>query len=434
MRTLFSGGTILTCDANHTIFSQGDLVIEADRIVYVGPAYGGTYDVRLPAVGRLILPGFVNAHTHAPMTLFRGLADDVNLQVFLAERVWPREIRMSPDDAYHGAVLAGIEMLRSGVTTYADMYFFPEELARAALDVGLRALVTPGIIDSPAWIPRFGTWEDFTQRALEFCTAWEGREGRIHTGLGPHSPYTLSLDALMRIRQVALEHDLPINIHILESPWEKDNPDVPDVERLADRGFFEGRTIAAHSVWVDAAGIETYARRGVGVAHCPQSNAKLGNGIAPVWAMLAAGVDVGLGTDGAATNNNLDLHEELRLAPLLQNVHSHDPTALSAGQALAMATRLGGRAIHLPDIGVLAEGYRADILVARTDDPAAVPLFDPSGYIGHVVYAMDRGCVDQVWVAGTRVVDGGEVLTVDVAQAMANVQRAALAVTARAAV
>ncbi len=437
MRTLLlSGGVVVTCDAGHTVHAPGDVVLEDDRIAYVGPRYDGEYDQRFSAGGKLIMPGLINAHTHSPMSIFRGVADDVDLQVFLEERVWPREICLTPKDVYAGAVLSYIEMLQCGVTTCVDMYLYEEELVRAALDTGIRAVVTPGILDVPVWEPLLGNWERRTADVLEFCRRWDGREGRIHTGLGPHAPYTLSHQALGEIASEARRAHLPVHTHVVETRAERDAFNAAGkgstVAVLEGLGFFEGEVIAAHSVWLDSGDIDTYVRHGVGVAHCPQSNAKLGTGIAPIAAMLDAGVHVSLGTDGAASNNNLDLWEELRLAPLLAKAVALDPRPVSAGEALWMATRMGAQAIHRPDLGVLAEGFKADVLMLNIEHTEFLPVFGTKSYIDHLVYSAGRQLVESVWVNGVRVVKDGEVLTVDEAGARRAAQAAAIAVSQRA--
>lgn len=434
-RTLLTGAVVVTCDESHTVHTPGDVLIEDDHIGWVGPSYTGEYDVRISCAGRLIMPGLVNAHTHSPMTLFRSLADDVDLRVFLEERAWPREVRLTGEEAYAGSVLAGIEMLTCGVTTYADMYFFEEDLVRAALDVGLRALITPAIVEAPIWVPRIGHWDRLLEDGLSFCRRWEGHAGRIHTGLGPHAPYSVPFEALVEIAAEARRAGVAVQTHLLEARWERDSFNAAGrggtVAALEGAGFFDGPVIAAHSVWLEAGDIEIYHRKNVGVAHCPQSNAKLGCGIAPVAAMLAAGVCVGLGTDGAATNNNLDLWEELRLAPLLAKVSALDPRPVNAREALWMATRMGAGAIHRPDIGVLDAGYRADIVMLNAETSMAVPIFEPGTYVDHLVYAMGAHLVDSVWVNGTRTVKAGEVLTVDEERARHAAQEAALAVSQR---
>lgn len=435
VRTLISGAVVVTGDADGAVIPQGDVLLEDEKIAWVGSGYDGDYDHRVSAHGQLLMPGLINAHTHSSMTLFRSLSDDQDLMVFL-ERVWPREIRATPDEAYAGSLLAGIEMLKSGITTYVDMYFFEDMLAQAALDTGIRAVITPGILAVPAWEPMLGNWEQRTANVLAFSGEWEGRAGRIHTGLGPHAPYTLPLQALREIAAEARRHDLLVHIHLLETQGERDEflqRDVGGViEALEQIDFFDGKVLAAHSVWLDDNDIEIYRRHGVGVAHCPQSNAKLGSGIAPIDAMLAAGVQVGLGTDGAATNNNLNLWEEMTMACLLAKVGAHDPKPVTVLQALAMATRMGARAIHRPDLGAIASGMKADLVLLRLDDAAMVPIFEPRTYLSHLVYSAGRELVDSVWVHGTEVVKRGEVLMVDEEEARRAAQRAAIQLARRA--
>lgn len=417
MRTLLSGAVVVTCDEQGTVYGTGDLLLTDDRIAFVGPRYPGEYDRRLNVSGHLLMPGLVNAHTHSGMSLFRSLSDDVDLQVFLEERVWPREVALSAEDVYAGAALSAAEMLKSGVTTYVDMYFFEESLVRAAIDTGARAVITPTIIDSPLWRAQRGLWEQQLDRAVSFAREWHGHEGRIHLGLGPHAPYTVPLEALDAIAREARTLDLPVNIHLVETAWERDlfarRGLGSTVHALNERGFFDGKVLAAHSVWLDPGDLAIFRRHGVGVAHCPQSNAKLGSGVAPVADMLACAIDVGLGTDGASTNNNLDLWEEMRLAPLLAKVTALDPKPVPAAAALAMATRLGGRAVHLPDIGILAAGYKADVIMLDLSDTTMVPVFGPETYISHLVYAAGRDLVRAVWVNGRQVVWNRELLSVD---------------------
>ncbi len=435
MRTLLSGGVVVTCDDNLTIHTTGDLVFEGDAIVYSGPRYDGEYDARVAASGRLMMPGLINAHTHSPMTLFRGLADDVDLHVFLQERVWPREVNLTSEEAYAGSVLAATEMLMAGVTTCVDMYFFEDALVQAAIDTGIRAVVTPGILDAPVWRPIVGTWEQRTAHVFDFCKRWDGQDGRIHTGVGPHAPYTLPLPALGEIAVEAQRAELPLHIHLVETREEREafaeRGLGSTVNALEQLGILDGMVLAAHCVWLDTGDAEILSHHQVGVVHCPQSNAKLGAGIAPTAALLAAGVQVGLGTDGAATNNSLDLWEELKMAPLLAKATTLDPTILSARQSLAMATRMGALAIHQPCLGVLAEGYKADVLMLRLDDPTMVPVFDERTYLDHLVYSAGRSLVDSVWVNGKQVVQEGKVLTVDEVAAQDAAQRAAQAVSER---
>lgn len=436
MRTLLTGATVVTCDREHTIHDPGDILLDGDSIGYAGPRYEGEYDVRLSADGKLLMPGMINAHTHSGMSLFRSLCDDVDLMVFLEERVWPREVQLTADEVYAGSLLSAIEMLKHGVTTYVDMYFFEDALVRAALDGGIRALITPTVLDVPHWEPVLGSWETQLDRGVAFCLAQEGRDGRIHTGLGPHAPYTVPLQALGEIAAEARRIDRPVNIHLVETAGERDAFNAlglgSTVAALQDIGFFDAQVIAAHSVWLDPGDIDIYRLHRVGVAHCPQSNAKLGAGVAPLTQMLARDVRVGLGTDGAGTNNNLVLWEEMRLAPLLAKVTALDPKPVPAATALWMATRLGAQAIHRPDIGVLAEGNRADVLLLDLGDTTMVPIFDVSTYISHLVYSAGPELIRAVWVNGEQVVKDGEVLTVDEGKVRYDAQRAAVGLAERA--
>lgn len=436
MRTLLSGAVVVTCDEDHTVYDAGDVVIEDDRLTYVGPRYEGEYEVRRPANGKLVMPGLINAHTHSGMSIFRSLADDDDLMVFLEARVWPREVKLTAEDVYAGSALSAIEMLKGGITSDVDMYFYEEELVRAALDTGIRALITPTILAIPIWEPILGSWETQLERGIAFCRAHEGEAGRIHTGLGPHAPYTVPLHALATIAEEARRIDRPVNIHLVETAQERELFNAQGLgstaNALHDIGFFEAKVTAAHSIWVDPGDAEIYHDHGVGVAHCPQSNAKLGAGIAPVAALLAHAVNVGLGTDGPATNNNLDLWEEIRTAPLLAKVSALDPKPLPAREALWMATRLGALAIHQPDLGVLRAGYRADLLMLNVEDTTMVPVFGPETYLSHLAYSAGRGQVESVWVNGKEVVKGGEIITVDEATARHAAQRAAISLSERA--
>jgi 5-methylthioadenosine/S-adenosylhomocysteine deaminase len=411
-------------------------VMDDGRISYVGPQYDGPYDVRISGTGKLLMPGLVNTHTHSGMSIFRSLADDDDLFVFLEDHVWPREVKLRPDDVYAGSLLSSIEMLKAGVTSSVDMYFFEDELARAAIDAGARTLITPTIIDVPLWTPILGGWEQQLERALLFCRKWEGAEDRIHTGTGPHAPYTVPLDILRVIARETHAIGRPVNIHLVETEEEREGFNSKGlgstVAALQDIGFFDGPVTSAHSIWIDPGDTEIYAEHSVGVAHCPQSNAKLAAGVAPVVAMLAAGVNVGLGTDGAATNNNLDLWEDMRLAPLLQKLAAKDPKQLPAAQALWMATRIGAKAAHLPELGELVPGHHADVVMLDVEDTVAVPVFGPETYISHAVYSFSARLVDSVWVEGHQVVKGGEILTVDEERARVAAQKTALDLSARA--
>ncbi|MEJ7653439.1 MAG: purine-nucleoside phosphorylase [Chloroflexia bacterium] len=419
MRTLLSGAIVLTCDEQHTVHSPGDVATDDGVISYVGPKYAGEYDERVDLSGRLLMPGLVNAHTHTPMSLFRGLADDVDLHVFLNERVWPREAKLSGDEAYAGALLSHVEMLTSGVTTCVDMYFHEDELARAALDSGIRTLITPGILEAPALAAMLGSWERRMAQVLDWCVRWKGVAGRIHTGLGPHSPYTLSLDALSDIAFEARNAELPMHIHLVETRQEREAFNArgfgSTVVALRNVRFFDSPVLVAHSVWIEDRDIEIYAAHGVGVAHCPRSNAKLGAGVAPAAAMIAAGVPVGLGTDGPATNNSLNLWNELALAPLQQrrsgSTRRCSPPRTPLGRHPARSGPPACRVWECWPRDTQPTLWRSRSITPRRRRPST----GGRGYIPMLVYAGGRELVGR-WVHGKQVVRDGEVLTVDEAQ------------------
>jgi 5-methylthioadenosine/S-adenosylhomocysteine deaminase len=422
---------VLPCDAAGTILRGGAVDVDADgRITFVGPAREapdlprGTVQ-RLPG---LLMPGLVNTHCHSPMSVLRGQGEGLPLLRWLTEVIWPREARITDDDVFWGMTLASAEMLRYGVTTSCEMYFRNEALAAAVDASGARCLLTPAIVQAP-W-PWLGSLEEQLDRVLDFHDTHHDPTGRIRVGLAAHSAYTVPEPYLRQVTAAAKQRGALLAIHLAETEHEGEQvsarhggASVPQV--LADLGVFEASVLAAHAVWLSDADVRTLARHGVAVAHCPGSNAKLASGIAPVADLLAAGVTVGLGTDGPASNNDLDLWEEMRLAALLARLRARDPTALGAGQVLAMATRVGAQALGMPDVGVLEAGRWADLVHISLDDPAFVPVLAEPDLVAHLVFAAPRSCVRDVWVAGRQVVAGGECLTVDLAVARARVQQAA---------
>jgi 5-methylthioadenosine/S-adenosylhomocysteine deaminase len=400
---------VVTCDADFTVHRPGAVEIGADgRIASVGPADAGEQTRR-----GVLLPGLVNVHCHSPMTLFRGAAEDVPLDRFLREVLWPREARLQHGDVYWGMTLACAELLRFGVTTTCEMYVHEQAMLDAALAAHARCVLTPGVVDAPGWLP----WRERLAQVLAFHDEHAGRHELVDVGLAPHSAYALPLEALDAVAAAACERDALVHIHVAETSEEgraleaEHGVSVPAL--LAERGLLGGRTLAAHSVWLSDHDLALYRERDVAVAHCPQSNAKLASGIARVADMLRLGLRVGLGTDGPSSNNDLDLWEELRLAALLARVRDRDPEALPARDALLLATRGGAEALRRPDLGALAPGRRADVVFVRTDDPAFVPLVDERDLVSHLVWSASSRLVHDVWVAGRQVVAGGECLTVD---------------------
>jgi len=396
------------------VIDKGAIAIAGDRLAYVGPAEelppGWEEGEIIRAEGRVALPGLVNIHTHAAMTLFRGYADDLPLRQWLEEKIWPVEDRLQWDDIYWGTQLALAEMIRSGTTTFADMYFHMDAVARAVEEAGMRACLCQGLIAIG------GAGNERLRTAESLVRDWHGAgDGRITTMLGPHAPYTCPPDYLAKVAEVAARLGVGLHIHLAETRQEVEeirsvygSPPVAHVARL---GLFELPTLAAHCVHLTEEEIAILAEKKVAVAHCPESNLKLASGVAPIPALLRAGVTVGVGTDGAASNNNLDLLEEMRTAALLAKGISGDPTVLKAEEALAMATINGARALGLEEeIGTLEAGKKADVVLLNIRQPHLQPVND---LVAHVVFAARGGDVDTVIVNGRVLMAGGRLQTLD---------------------
>lgn len=426
-RSRYVADVVLACDESFSIFTPGAVEVEDGRIAWVGPAASHPErhaDVSEQRLDGLLMPGLVNVHCHSPMTLFRGAGEDVPLDRWLQEVLWPRETRITPEDTYWGMAMGAAELLRGGVTTTCEMYWFEDAIAQAARDAGIRCLITPGVIDAPAWCARFGTWEQQVERITSVRA--QGGDGLVDVGFGPHAAYTLPLEALKAVAEAARASDALLHIHLAETRGEgaaleeEHGRSVPAL--LADAGVFDGRVLAAHCVWLSDDDLDLLRRHDVAVAHCPQSNAKLASGIARLSDMLARGIRVGLGTDGPASNNDLDLWEEMRLAPMLARARSGDPQLVPSRQALTLATRGGGAALGRSDVGALAVGRQADMILLSTDHPTFVPVVDPGDIVAHTVWSASSRLVTDVWVAGRHVVEDGVCTTVDEAEARRQVQ------------
>lgn len=372
--------------------------------------------VVLDGRGKVLIPGFVNTHCHAAMTLLRGYADDMTLMPWLEDKIWPAEARLTGEDVYWGTLLACVEMLKAGVTCFADMYFFMDEAAEACAHAGIRASLSVGMIGMG---PDGGVAPEAGKKlaaAVDFHRRWHGREdGRITVMLGPHAPYTCPPPFMRDVIEAAAGADIPIHIHLSETEGEvrrcREAHGRSPIRLMMDLGLFQRQVLAAHCVHVDAADRSILAAMRGGVAHNPLSNLKLGSGIAPVAAMLAAGVPVGLGTDGAASTNALGMFEQMRTAALLQKVQSGDPTILPAGQALELATAGGARVLGLGDgIGSIAPGKRADLVLVDLGHPRLTPRHD---LVSLLAYSGQDGDVHSVVVDGRLVVRAGRVVTVD---------------------
>ena len=362
---------------------------------------------RVDLAEHVLIPGLVNAHTHAAMALMRGLADDLPLMRWLEEHIWPAEHKhVSPEFVRDGTLLACAEMLRGGITCFNDMYFFPEASLAAAREAGMRCAQGIIVIEFPS---RYAADpDDYLQKGLTLRDRSRG-DPLVSFCLAPHAPYTTSDTTLRKVARFAAELDLPVHIHLHETAGETERAQaehgVRRVERLARLGLLGPQLIAVHSVHLTPGEIALLGRHGCSVAHCPSSNLKLASGFAPVAALAAAGVNLALGTDGAASNNRLDLMQEMRLAALLAKAVSGDAAALPAHAALRAATLGGARALGLDaEIGTLAPGKCADLAALRIAGPELAPCYDP---VSHVVYAAGRENVTDVWVAGRRLVREG---------------------------
>lgn len=413
-KIMIRGATIVTMENRGEIIPDGEIAIAGQRIVHVGPKgstpVGFVSERVLEASQMLALPGFVNTHTHAAMTLLRSFADDLPLMTWLNEKIWPLEAKLEDEDIYWGTMLCCLEMIRSGTTTFADMYFHMDQVAKAVEKSGLRADLSRGMIGVGPEA------ESAIEYSREFVSRWQGRaNGRITTRLGPHAPYTCPPDYLKRVIQLAEELNTGIHIHLAETLSEvgdmKKEYGLTPIKLVDSVGLFELPVLAAHCVHLDHEDIDLLVRKKVGVAHNPESNMKLASGVAPITAMLKAGVTVGLGTDGAASNNNLDMLEEMRSAALLQKVITMDPLALPSFQALRMATAGGAEALGMgAEIGVLMPGYKADIILMETRKPHFFPRHN---WIAHIVYAAQSSDVHTVIIDGNIVMEDRRVLTID---------------------
>ncbi|MCJ7752375.1 MAG: amidohydrolase [Armatimonadetes bacterium] len=412
---LIRDATIVTMDDEHRVLPKADLVIsgsEIARICASGEAHPDVPSDRvIDASGMVAVPGFINAHTHCAMTLLRGYADDMQLMPWLQERIWPVETKLEADDVYWGTLLGIAEMIRGGVTCFNDMYHYFESAARAALDSGMRAVVSGVLL---AFLPDA---DERLERAIEFAREWRDKgDGLLVTMLGPHAPYTVANHFLDRVIQGAREVGVGIHIHVSETRGEveesrRDYNQTP-VERLSEIGLLDVHPVAAaHCVHLTESDIDTLVEKRVGILHCPGSNMKLASGVAPIPKLLEAGAIVGLGTDGPASNNNLDMLEEARLAALLHKTHTGDPTAVPAYTALAMATRGSAEALGIADrVGRIEPGMKADIALLDFQQPHLFPLHD---VISHLVYAARAGDVRTVFINGRPVMLDRKLLTID---------------------
>ena len=420
---LLTHATVLCMDESYTLYPDGAVAVGGDSLLAVGPTQELTaaYAARqvVDCGGKVVMPGLINAHTHVPMTLLRGLADDRRLDVWLLGYMMPVEREfVSPEFCRVGTLIACAEMIRSGVTCFADMYYFEDAVAEATVEAGMRALCSQTVMKFPT--PDAASYEDSLALAREFIQHWKGH-ALILPSVAPHAPYTCTADILKACSALAVEFDVPLHIHLSETlqeveEWRREY-DMPVVPWVKKQSLFEAKVLAAHCVHVDGGEIHTLHNAGVGIAHNPSSNLKLASGFAPVVQMLEEGLHVGIGTDGPASNNDLDMFEELRLATFIAKAVSGNPTSLPARQTLAMATRLGAQALHLGHLtGSLEPGKRADLAIVDLETLHALPAFsrDPDGVYSRLVYAAKSTDVTDVMVNGRWLMRDRALLTIDV--------------------
>ena len=421
---LISGGTVVTMDANRAIIDDGAIAVKGDTILAVGPqaeiesryAAAQTIDAR----GRLVLPGFINGHTHVPMTLFRGLHDDVTLNDWLYKYIFPAEAKnVNEEFVRWGTRLAAAEQIRAGVTTFADMYYFEDAVAEETKAAGMRGVLGETFIDFPA--PDNKSEAEMLGYTEKFLKRWQG-DPLITAAPAPHSIYTCSQKTLQDAAALARKYHAPILIHVAEMKKEWEDSEkahgMSPVQYLDKIGVLGSDIIAAHCIFVDAADRQLLAEKGVGCVHNPSSNMMLASGVSPVPEMRAAGVAVGLGTDGpAGSNNDLDLMEEIDLAAKLAKITKMDPLALNAKAVVEMATIDGARAVHLEkEIGSLEAGKKADLVILSLDEPNAVPMYD---VYAQIAYALKASDVETVVIGGRPVMRDRKLLTVNEEEAIA---------------
>jgi 5-methylthioadenosine/S-adenosylhomocysteine deaminase len=414
---IIRGGWVVTMDGSSRVIENGAVVVRRERIVEVGPlaevAAKYTAARTIDARGRIVMPGLINTHTHVPMVMFRGIADDLVLMDWLQKYIFPAEAKNVDEQFVRwGTRLGCLEMIRGGTTTYVDMYYFEDAIADETARAGMRAVLGETLIDFPA--PDNKTWDAGMAYVEKFVSKWKSHP-LITPAIAPHAPYTVSTDHLKQTHEFSARHKAPLIIHVAEDYAEvktiQERYNSSSVAYLDRIGLLDERVIAAHVVWPTEEDIKTLAGRRVGVGHCPQSNMKLAAGVSPVPQMLRAGVAVGLGTDGAASNNDLSLWEEIDTAAKLHKLISKDPTTLKAQEAIEMATIRGARAIHLDrDIGSLEAGKLADLIIIGTTEPHQTPLYN---VYSHLAYATKASDVETVMINGRVVMDNRRVQTVD---------------------
>ncbi len=409
---------ILTMDDSLRVIEDGALAVSDDRIVDVGNEVDilrrYTSKKIMGGKNKVVFPGLINTHTHAAMVYFRGLADDLPLQEWLENYIWPNEMKWLTAEFVDDAIeLACLEMLKAGVTTYADMYFYQTVAGKKLEKVGMRAVLGTGIIDFP-WKDYAQSPDDYFRKAEEHIKEWKGHE-LITPCVAPHATFTCGTENYRRARELSEKYDVPLHTHLSETEFEVSQSieryGKRPVEYLEEIGFLSDRLFAAHCVWVTEKEIELLTKRKVGVSHCIESNLKLASGFAPIPEMLKAGIKVAFGTDGAASNNDLSILGEMSTAAKVHKAYSKDPTVLDSKTVLLMATSNGAEIIGLGDkVGTLTPGKKADIVIANLNRPHLTPIYD---IYSHITYAMRPSDIETVMINGRVIIEDGNILTLN---------------------
>jgi len=427
---LVTGGTVLTLDDRDTKLADGAIAIDGDRIVALGQrdelARIFAAKETIDATGAIVMPGLINAHTHAAMTCFRGIADDMELMDWLNNYIFPAEARnVNPELAYWGSLLACAEMIKSGTTTFADMYIFEDQTARAAKEAGMRCLIGEVLFDFPS--PNIKTPAEGLAYTEKLIQTWAD-DPLVNVMVEPHALYTCSPDLLKDCKALADRYQVPLATHLLENAGEvkqlRDKLGRRATTFLEDIGLLDERFIAFHCVMMDEQDMRLFADHGCKVVHNPESNMKLASGVAPISAMCALGITVGLGTDGCASNNNLDMFQELDTAAKLEKSARLDPTVMSARTVLRMATSDGAKVLGLDRlVGTLAVGKKADLCIIDMNKPHLTPLYDE---YSHLTYAVSGADVDTVLINGRVVLRNRRLTTIDEIEVMRRVRQIAV--------
>jgi 5-methylthioadenosine/S-adenosylhomocysteine deaminase len=425
---IVTNGIVITADAERRVLNPGAVAIDNDSIVGVGTpqAIAGRFKAAttIDATGKVVMPGLVNTHTHAAMVMYRGLGNDLALMDWLQKYIFPAEAKtVSPDFVRIGTQLAALEMIQSGTTLFADMYYFEEEVAKVAKAAGLRGMLGQTVIEFP--VPDARTPAEALKRTEAFAKQFE-RDPLITPSIAPHSVYTLDAPTLSAVSALARRLNIPIQIHLAETSAEnglsQERHKLRPVAVLDSLKFWVPTTLGAHGVWINDEEIALLKQRGVGISNNPESNMKLSSGTAPVMKYRKAGVNVGIGTDGAASNNDLDMFEAMRQAAFQQKLATMDPTAISAADALEMATVGGARALGRSRLGSLADGMLADLIIVEMSKARQQPLFDP---VSQIVYASRGDDVVTTIVNGRVLMRDRKLLTINEAHVLAEARAAA---------